>query len=108
MRILFLSVSARCLLFSPILAGDFPRTIHAPPGQVQTSWVGHSFGGHGGPNGFGYWVQNASARSVVTPDGTMIVGIDWDEAGRCVGLYKDGRVNRVLLKAEGGKLPDSA
>jgi hypothetical protein len=70
--------------------------------------VGNSFGGNGGPNGFGYWVQNAAARAVVTPDGTVIAGIDWDEAGRCVGLYKDGRVNRTLLKAEGGKLPESA
>ncbi len=108
MRIMSWSVWASCLIVSPSQPDNFPQTIHAPPGRLQTSWVGNSFGGNGGPNGFGYWVQNASARSIVTPDGTMIVGIDWDEAGRCVGLYKDGRINRILLKAEGGKLPDSA
>jgi hypothetical protein len=106
MRIMSLSVLVCFLTVSPSRATDFPQKIHALPGRVQTSWVGNSFGGDGGLNGFGYWVQNASARSMVTPDGTMIVGIDWDEAGRCVCLYKDGRVNRVLLKAEGGKLPD--
>jgi hypothetical protein len=108
MRILSVSIWIGCLTVGPSRADDFPQKVHPPPGRVQTSWVGNSFGGEGGPNGFGYWVQNASARSTVTPDGTLIAGIDWDEAGRCVGLYKDGRVNRVLLKAEGGKLPDSA
>ncbi len=108
MGIVVLLLCVRCLIIGPVLADDVPKSFHAPPGRVQTSWVGNSFGGNGGPNGFGYWVQNASARSLVTPNGTMIVGIDWDEAGRCVGLYRDGRTNRVLLKAEGGKLPDSA
>jgi hypothetical protein len=108
MRILSLSIGVSGLILGPALAEDLPKKLHAPGGQVRTSWVGNSFGGNGGPNGFGYWVRNASARSTVTPDGTMIVGIDWDEAGRCVGLYKDGRTNRVLLKAEGGILPDSA
>jgi hypothetical protein len=108
MRSIGLSVLVAWLICGPALAQNVPKEPHAPPGRVRTSWVGNSFGGDGGPNGFGYWVQNASARSTVTPDGTMIVGIDWDEAGRCVGLYKDGRTNRVLLKAEGGSLPDSA
>ncbi len=75
----------------------------APPGQYTTSWVGNSFPGDGGPNGQGYWVQNGADEIEVTPDGTVIAGTDWDEAGRCIGLYKDGQVNRVLLKKERGR-----
>jgi hypothetical protein len=73
---------------------------HAPPGSYETSWVGNSFGGNGGPNGYGYWVQEGANAMDVSPDGTVIVGVDWDEAGRCAGLYKNGNTNRVLLKAE--------
>jgi hypothetical protein len=108
MRTISVSMVAACLVSASVRAEEVPRQIRPVPGRVITSWVGNSFGGDGGANGFGYWVQNAAARSVVTPDGTVIAGIDWDEAGRCVGLYKDGRTNRVLLKAEGGSLPDSA
>jgi hypothetical protein len=74
----------------------------APSGSCRTSWVGNSFGGDGGANGFGYWVQNGAAKIAVAPDGTVIAGTDWDEAGRCAGLYKDGKCNRVLLKKERG------
>ena len=84
----------------PLPATDW---IHPPPDTYRTSWVGNSFPGDGGPNGFGHWVQNSADEIEVTPDGTVIVGADWDEAGRCVGLYKDGKVNRVLVKREGGK-----
>jgi hypothetical protein len=76
---------------------------HAPPGAYTTSWVGNSYPGDGGPNGLGYWVQNGADEIEVTPDGTVLAGTSWDEAGRCVGLYKDGKVNRVLLKKETGK-----
>jgi hypothetical protein len=64
-----------------------------------TSWVGNSFAGNGGGNGEGFWVQNGADEIEVTPDGTVVAGVSWDEAGRCVGLYKDGHVNRVLLKS---------
>jgi hypothetical protein len=74
-----------------------------PPGAYRTSWVGNSFGGDGGPNGTGYWVQNGAARMSVAADGTVFCGVEWDEAGRCAGLYKDGKVNRVLLKERDGK-----
>lgn len=80
-----------------------------PPGTYRTSWIGNTFGGEGGPNGFGYWVQNGADEIDVTPDGTVLAGMGWDEAGRCAGLYKDGRVNRILLKApDRDKLADSA
>jgi hypothetical protein len=73
-----------------------------------TSWVGNSFGGDGGGNGEGYWVQNGADEIEVSPDGTVFAGVSWDEAGRCAGLYKDGRVNRVLLKEHDGKGKETA
>ncbi len=79
-----------------------------PPGQYRTSWVGNSFGGDGGENGFGFWVQNSADEIEVTPDGTVLAGCEWDEAGRCAGLYKDGKVNRVLLKEHDGKGRETA
>lgn len=82
--------------------------VHTPSGAYTTSWVGNSFGGSGGPNGFGYWIQDGADEIEVTPDGTVLAGVGWDEAGRCVGLYKDGRPNRVLLQTKGDGLPDSA
>lgn len=100
-------------IFTLGTALSFARQILAdfkpPPGEYRTSWIGNSFGGDGGENGFGYWVQNSADEIEVTADGTVFAGCEWDEAGRCVGLYKDGRVNRVLLKApEKDKLADSA
>ena len=55
------------------------------PLRYTTSWLGNSFGG--GPD----WVQNFAESLCVLPDGTCVVGSFWDEAGREVGLYKDGR-----------------
>jgi hypothetical protein len=97
-----------------VIAQELPITVKPftsvkpPPGTYRTSWIGNSFGGNGGPNGFGSWVQNGADEIEVTPDGTVFAGVEWDEAGRCVGLYKDGKANRVLLQAKGDGLPDSA
>lgn len=99
LRPVFLCLVLGLLAALPGRAGED----HAPPGRYTTSWVGNSFPGDGGPNGAGYWVQNGADEIEVTPDGTVIAGTDWDEAGRCVGLYKDGRVNRVLVKKEKGR-----
>ena len=86
--------------------GEEPLGIR--PLRHATSWVGNSFGGDGGENGSGFWVQNGADEIEVTPDGTVLAGISWDEAGRCAGLYKDGRVNRVLLKEHDGKGKETA
>ncbi|MBP3529712.1 MAG: hypothetical protein J6K25_00820 [Thermoguttaceae bacterium] len=75
----------------------------APPGTYDVCWVGNTFSGNGGPNGFGYWVQNAADEIEVAPNGVVLAGCGWDEAGRCAGLHRDGKVNRVLLKQEGVK-----
>src|ERR1700678_3632962 len=73
-----------------------------------TTWVGNSFAGNGGGNGEGFWVQNGADEIEVTPDGTVVAGVSGDEAGRCVGLYKDGHVNRVLLKEHDGHGKETA
>ena len=56
-----------------------------PPLHYTTTWVGNTFGG--GPQ----WVQNFGEDLCVLPDGTCVVGSFWDESGREVGLYKDGK-----------------
>lgn len=61
--------------------------------RYTTSWVGNTFSG--GTS----WVQNNVDSLQVLADGTLVVGSFWDEAGREVGLYKDGRVV--------GQLPDT-
>ncbi len=81
-------------------------TYRDPPGGFTTTWVGNTFSGEGGENGFGYWVQNGADEIEVMPDGTVIAGCDWDEAGRCAGLYREGLANRVLLRQE--DVPDTA
>ncbi len=40
-----------------------------PPGTYRTSWMGNSLPGDGGPNGFGYWMQNGADEIEVTPGG---------------------------------------
>jgi hypothetical protein len=101
-------VAALALIARPAsLRGDDAPPRPAPPGTYRTEWLGNTFGGDGGPNGFGHWVQNGADEIEVTPDGTVVAGVAWDEAGRCAGLYKDGRVNRVLLKGRQG-VPETA
>ena len=56
-----------------------------PPLRYATTWVGNTFGG--GPK----WVQNFAENLHILPDGTCIVGSFWDEAGREVGIYKEGQ-----------------
>ena len=94
-------------LLAPLAFGadDAAKSI-APPGNYDACWVGNTFSGAGGENGFGYWVQNGADEIEVAPNGLVLAGCDWDEAGRCAGLHLDGKVNRVLLKQEGG--PETA
>lgn len=64
----------------------------------ETSWIGNSFGGADNK-----WVQNYVDEIEVSPDGTVYTASEWDEAGRCSGIYKDGDVNPELLKQYDGK-----
>jgi hypothetical protein len=73
------------LLILPARAAYTAAADEPPPLPYTTSWLGNSFGG--GPD----WVQNFAESLCVLADGTCVVGSFWDEAGREVGLYKDGR-----------------
>jgi hypothetical protein len=68
------------------------------PLSYSVSWIGNTF-----PGGDGRWVQNNIFEVAVTPDGTVYCSSEWDEAGRCIGAYKDGDVNRRLFKQYDGK-----
>lgn len=68
------------------LAGD-------PP---VTTWVGNTYAG-AGDNGFGAWVQNGVGRIAVSPEGTILAGCKWDEGGRCLGLYRNNKVNERIV-----------
>ncbi|MGF7190992.1 hypothetical protein JOE11_004046 [Robbsia andropogonis] len=54
--------------------------------KVKTSWIGNTFPGRDG------WVQNNIASIYVSPDGTVYSNTIWDEGGREVTAYRDGRV----------------
>jgi hypothetical protein len=64
----------------------------------ETSWIGNSFGGADNK-----WVQNYVDEIEVSPDGTVYTASEWDESGRCSGIYKNGDVNSDLLKQYDGK-----
>ena len=72
------------------------------PGTYRTTWVGNTFDG-AGSSARGRWIQNMIAAATVTPDGTVIAASVWDEAGRCVGLYRDGQPNEKLLQQYDGR-----
>ena len=93
-----------CGLFSLLLyAAPLRAELTPPSGTYTTSWIGNTFGGDGGPNGSGRWIQDGAAKIAVSPDGVVFAGVGWDEAGRCAGLYKEGQTNRALLQE---KRPD--
>lgn len=54
--------------------------------RYLTSWIGNSFGGGD------KWVQLQMSTLYVTSDGTCFTNCLWDEAGRQVGIYKEGDV----------------
>ncbi len=62
------------------------------------SWLGNTF-----PGGSEQWVQNFVTEIAVTPDGTLYTSSEWDEAGRCVGAYKDGQANKQLFRQYDGR-----
>ncbi|MGF1675668.1 MAG: hypothetical protein ACFCUV_18575, partial [Rivularia sp. (in: cyanobacteria)] len=54
--------------------------------RYKTSWIGNSFGGGD------KWVQIQISGMYVAPDGTIYTNSLWDEAGREVGIYRNGDV----------------
>jgi hypothetical protein len=59
--------------------------------NVTNSHIGNSFNG-----GNDKWGQNYADELDVASDGTMITASAWDEAGRCVGVFKDGQPVALL------------
>jgi hypothetical protein len=69
------------------------------PGKFWSSWIGNTFGGKnssfGSPNpsdASDKWVQDYIDCMTVTDDGTCYTTSEWDEAGRTMGIYKNGDV----------------
>ena len=54
--------------------------------NVTNGFVGNTFSGDNVK-----WVQNYAEEMDVASDGTLITASAWDEAGRCVGIFKDGQ-----------------
>ncbi len=73
-----------CLIAFSCCATSF--TARAAPLDYSVSWLGNSFAGT--PD----WVQQDIEAMCVTPDGTVYTNVGWDEGGRNVGVYKDGKV----------------
>lgn len=70
---------------------DGKVTPAASSSRYITSWIGNSFGGGD------KWVQIQISGMYVAPDGSIYTNSEWDEAGREVGIYKNGD---VIGKAE--------
>ena len=87
------SIVAWALTMSHTLATEPATLPPLVPGKLEWNWVGntHAEFTDDQPAGTGRWVQNFVDEIEVTPDGTVIAGCFWDEGGRCLGLYKDGR-----------------
>ncbi|MEC4819210.1 MAG: hypothetical protein SAK29_38950 [Scytonema sp. PMC 1069.18] len=82
------------LVFSLILIGIaslffgtyFVGKVTPATNAYTTSWIGNTFGGGS------KWVQIQISTIYVAPDGTVYSNSPWDEAGREVGIYKNGDV----------------
>ena len=84
----FLLILSAALAFSILFAIhiDGKITPAASSESYINSWIGNSFGGGD------KWVQIQISGMYVAPDGTIYTNSEWDEAGREVGIYKDGDV----------------
>lgn len=66
-----------------------------PLRNVTVSWLGNSF------PGAEKWVQQDIHAMAVAPDGSVYTNVEWDEAGRNVGIYKDGDVVGIARHTHG-------
>ncbi len=94
----FTSKWFKCQRFLPtflfLLCGYFP--VQAQITNVINGYIGNTFNG-----GNNKWVQNYAVELDVASDGTMITASEWDEAGRCVGVFKDGQPIAYLKQFNG-------
>lgn len=68
------------------LALAAPGWAASPRLNCESSWLGNSF------PGARKWVQQDIRAMCVTEDGTIYTNVEWDEAGREVGVYRDSDV----------------
>lgn len=84
----FLLILSAALAVSIIMAihldGKIAPAASSP--RYTTSWIGNSFAGGD------KWVQIQISGMYVAPDGTIYTNSEWDEAGREVGIYRNGDV----------------
>lgn len=69
---------------------------HAQTLHYRTSWLGNSYGGADGK-----WVQDWVEAMYVTPNGTVYTDAFWDEGGREVGVYRNGKVIGIAEHTHG-------
>jgi len=62
--------------------------------NLTSGFVGNTF------NGNVKWVQNYAEELDVALDGTMVTTSTWDEAGRCIGVWKDGQPVTLLKQQD--------
>jgi hypothetical protein len=62
--------------------------------EYTTSWIGNTFGGNdpNPPNQTLYHVTLDMNSIYVTPDGKVFTNTGWDEGGRPVSVFEDGRI----------------
>ena len=91
-----------------MLSADQPPTLH-PTLQYTSGWIGNSLNvvqegeKDGKPDTTYKWVQKDGNGLAVTPDGTCYATAGWDEAGKGLGIYKDGdAIGKCLNISVGG------
>ena len=91
-------IDVRRLAIAPLLA-VFPLTAPgeepSKPLPAACTWLGNTF------PGAAKWVQQDIKAMVVAPDGTIYTNVYWDEAGREVGVYKNGDVVGIARYTHG-------
>ena len=81
--------------FSALLIASF-LTSNAQLSNVTNGFVGNTFSGDNNQ-----WVQNYANELDVASDGTMVTASEWDEAGRCIGIFKDGQPVALVKEYDG-------
>lgn len=61
--------------------------------NVITGYIGNTFSDD-------RWVQNYAEELDVSSDGTMVTATIWDEAGRCIAVWKDGEPVTLLKQPD--------
>ena len=84
------SALSRLTLARAMCAFALLATLHAfaePALNVQTSWIGNTFG-----FGDGAWTQINITALAVSPDGKVYTNAPWDESGAEASVYQNGKM----------------